>query len=101
MPTQKIAREILKLLNLEDKDTLDAISLQLPQVAKHLGTTEEELPARFREILKELEVSYGSKGFQKYLKERADHLKANKDLLMLTYDIETNLKFSNLRRGSL
>jgi hypothetical protein len=101
MPSQKIAQEILRLLNLEDKETLEAISPQIQKIAKHLGITEEEVPAKFREILKELEVSYGAKGFQKFLKERADGLKANKDLLMLTFDIETNLKFSNLRRGIL
>jgi len=99
MDTKLIAREILTLLTLEDKETLEAIYPQIPKVAKHLDVTEEEVPSKFREMLKGLEVSYGSKGYQKYLNERADWLKANKDLLMLTFDIETNWKFSKIRRN--
>ncbi len=100
MPTRQIALELLPLFNLEDKETLEAILPQILQVARHLDMPEEEIPAKFREMLKDLETSYGAKGYQKYLNERADWLKANKDLLMLTYDIETNWKFSKIRRGN-
>jgi hypothetical protein len=101
MASIEIAQEILKILSLEDSETLKAITHQIPQFARHFELSEEEVPAKFREMLKDLEVSYGSKGFQKYLKERADWLKENKDLLMLTYDIETNWKFSKIRRGGI
>lgn len=101
MASHEVALEILKLIGLDDKETLEAVSGQVSQVAKHLGVSEEEVPSKFREMLKDLEVSYGSKGFHKYLEERAQWLNKNKDLLMLTYDIETNWKFSKIRRGSL
>jgi hypothetical protein len=101
MLSEEIALEILKILGLDNVQTLEVITSQIPQVARHFDVPEEEVPSKFKEMLKGLEVSYGAKGYQNYIKERTEWLKANKDLLMLAYDIETNWKFSKIRRGGL
>lgn len=100
MSPKEIAQEIIYLFGIQDKSVVKEAISQLPRVANHLNTTEEKLPEKFVEMLKELEANMGQKSYNIYFEQRSKWLKENKDILMLIYDLEANCKLQKMNKQS-